>query len=444
MATQIRISDHFNYSRLLRFTVPSIVMMVFTSLYSIVDGVFVSNFVGKTAFAAVNLIFPFLMVLGVVGFMLGTGGSALVAKQMGEQKPEKARQTFTLIVLAGAFSGVVLAAIGIPLLKSVAMMLGAGEELASLCAEYGRLVLSALPFFILQNMFQSLFVAAERPRMGLWVTVAAGLTNILLDYLLIAVFSLGLRGAAIATAASEATGGIIPIVFFAMRNKSPLRFVRTHMDWRAIGQSCSNGLSEFFGNISSSIVAMCYNYQLLRFFGEDGVSAYGVIMYVQFVFFAVFLGYTVGTSPIVSYNYGAKNHRELHSILVKSIRLIGMAGIVLTACIELSAGPLSTLFVGYDTELLSLTRRAFRIYGISYLLVGYNFYASAFFTALNNGLISATIATTRTLLFETSAVFLIPALLGHENIWFSVTFAEAMSLALSATLIVANRKRYNY
>ncbi len=393
MAQPISISEHFGYRKLLRFTIPSMVMMVFTSVYSIVDGLFVSNFVGKTAFAAVNLIFPFLMVLGVVGYMLGTGGSALVAKMLGEGQKERAQRVFSLLVVAGVVVGIVFASVGMAFLPQVAVFLGADEAMKGLCVEYGQILMLTLPFFILQYMFQSLMVTAERPKLGLWMTVAAGVMNIVLDFVLIVVLGMGLRGAAIASAMSEVMGGLVPVVYFLFPNGSLLRLVRPVMDWRALGKACSNGLSEFFGSVSGSVVAMCYNYQLMRYIGEDGVSAYGVIMYVQFVFFAVFLGYTIGSSPIVSYCHGAKNHAELHNVFVRSLRIMGVLGVGITAAMELLAWPLTKLFVGYDPALFALTRRAFMIYGASYVLVGFNFYASAFFTALNNGVVCIMSAT---------------------------------------------------
>jgi len=444
MAQPISISEHFGYRKLLRFTVPSMVMMVFTSVYSIVDGMFVSNFVGKTAFAAVNLIFPFLMVLGVVGYMLGTGGSALVAKMLGEGQKERAQRVFSLLVATAVAVGIVFGATGIVFLPQVSLFLGADQAMLDLCVEYGRILLLSLPFFMLQYMFQSLMVTAERPRMGLVVTVVAGLMNIVLDFVLIVVLHMGLRGAAWATVASQVTGGLIPVVYFLFPNGSLLRLVRPVMDWRALLQACTNGLSEFFGNVSGSVVSMCYNYQLMRYIGEDGVSAYGVIMYVQFIFFAVFLGYTIGSSPIVSYCHGAKNYAELHNIFARSLRIMAVLGVLLTAVLELLAWPLTAVFVGYDEALFALTRRAFMIYGASYLLVGFNFYASAFFTALNNGMVSALLATVRALVFETAAVFVLPAVFGAGSIWFSVVVAESLSLLMSAALLLANRKRYHY
>ena len=440
----IQLSDHFNYRKLLRFTLPSIAMMIFTSIYSVVDGVFVSNFVGKTPFAAINLMMPFLQLLGVVGFMLGTGGSALVAKTIGEGNLPKAKGIFSMLIVVGFVSGIVFWALGGLFLEPIARFLGADEAMMESCLLYGRLLLVALPFFILQNMFQPLMVTAERPQLGLAFTVGAGCLNILLDYLLIVVFGMGLKGAAVATIAAQIAGGLLPLLYFVLPNKSLLRFVRPDFDGRALLQSATNGMSEFFSNISMSIVCMCYNYQLMRFVGENGVAAYGVIMYIQFIFFAVFLGYAVGTAPIVSYNYGAQNHAELKNVFRRSLKIIGALGIVLTLTLELTAGPLTKIFVGYDAELFHLTAKAFMIYGISYLLVGFNFYASSFFTALNNGVVSAIISTARALVFETSAVFILPAVFGVDGIWFSVICAEIMAIIMSAAFLAKNRERYHY
>lgn len=419
-------------------------MMVFTSIYSIVDGAFVSNFVGTTPFAAINLIMPFLMFLGVVGTMLGTGGSALVAKTLGEGQKDKANRIFSMLVLVAFLSGIVLAALGIVFIRQISTFLGANAEMLECCISYGRIILIALPFMILQYMFQPLMVAAERPRLGLVVTVLAGVMNIILDYLLIVVFGWGLNGAAIATAMSQVVGGLLPILYFIFPNKSLLRIVKPEKDIKALGQACFNGMSEFFGNLSGSVVSMCYNFQLMKYFGENGVAAYGVIMYVQFIFFAVFLGYAVGSAPIISYHYGAQNHDELHNVYQRSLKLIGFMGIVLTLSLELFAGPLTKIFVGYDETLFDLTRHAFRIYGLSYLLVGFNFYASSFFTALNNGTLSAIVATMRTLVFETCAVFILPALFGADMIWLSVCCAEIMALILSVVILSRNKKRYHY
>ena len=444
MIKKIQLSDHFGYRKLLRFTIPSMLMMVFTSIYSIVDGAFVSNFVGTTPFAAINLIMPFLMFLGVVGTMLGTGGSALIAKTLGEGQKDKANRIFSMLILVAFISGIVLAAIGIIFLRQISIFLGADVDMLECCISYGRIILIALPFMILQFMFQPLMVAAERPRLGLVVTVLSGIMNIILDYVLIVVFGWGLNGAAIATAVSQLVGGMLPILYFLFPNKSLLRIVKPEMDMKALGQACFNGMSEFFGNLSGSVVSMCYNFQLMKYFGENGVAAYGVIMYVQFIFFAVFLGYAVGSAPIISYHYGAQNHEELHNVYQRSLKLIGFMGIVLTLSLELFAGPLTKIFVGYDEALFALTRRAFRIYGLSYLLVGFNFYASSFFTALNNGVISAIVATTRALVFETSAVFILPALFGADMIWLSVCCAEIMALILSVVFLSRNQKIYHY
>lgn len=444
MSSLIKLSDHFGYGRLLRFAAPSVLMMIFTSIYSVVDGVFVSNFVGKTSFAAVNLVFPYLMFLSVVGFMLGTGGSALVAKFLGEGKSEKAKGVFTMLVLCGFVSGCVFSAVGFFTVGPVAEILGADGELLDDCVLYGRILLVSLPFFTLQNIFQPFMVTAERPQLGLIVTVFAGVMNIFFDYLLIVRLGMGIEGAGWATVAAETTGGLIPAVYFMLPNKSRLRFSIPLPDWRSLLKSLFNGLSEFFSSVSGTIVSMCFNYQLMRFLGEDGIAAYGVIMYVQFIFFAVFLGFSIGTSPIISFNYGSGNDEELRNVFHKCLKIIALMGIVILGMMEVFAAPLTKLFVGYDAELHRLTAKAFRIYGLSYLLVGFNFYFSAFFTALNNGLLSAVISTSRALIFETTAVFLLPVLFGVDGIWFSVLCAEVATLLLSALLFDKYKEKYKY
>jgi len=444
MANAIQLSDHFGYGRLLRFTVPAMVMMIFTSIYSVVDGIFVSNFVGKTAFASVNLIFPFLMLLGVVGSMLGTGGSALVAKTLGQQDRSLANRIFSLLVVAGVVVGVVFALLGFLLLEDISVLLGADEQMVGLCVTYGRILLIVLPLFILQYMFQSLLIAAEKPTLGLAVTVIAGLTNIFFDYLLIVVLDMGLIGAACATAIAQSVGGLVPLVYFAFPNSSLLRLVKPHYDGRALFQAATNGLSEFLSSVSMSVVSMLYNWQLMRYIGEDGVAAYGVIMYVAFILMAMAFGYSMGVSPIVSYNYGSGNHAELQNVFRRSLVLVAFMGLVSVIAAELLASPLAHLFVGYDDGLYALTRKAFMIYCLSFLLAGFNMFASAFFTALNNGVISGTISFCRTMVCETSAVMLLPLLFGMDGIWYAIIVAELMALLLSFFLLVKYRSRYHY
>lgn len=440
----IQLSDHFNYGRLLRFTVPAMVMMIFTSIYSVVDGIFVSNFVGKTAFAAVNLIFPFLMLLGVVGSMLGTGGSALVAKTLGQRDRELANRIFSMLVVAGVVVGVVFCIIGFWLIEDIAMLLGARGDMVQLCVTYGRIILPALPCFILQYMFQSLLITAERPTLGLAVTVIAGLTNIVLDFLLIVVFDLGLVGAACATALAQTVGGLVPLVYFALPNTSLLRLVKPVYEGRFLVQAATNGLSEFLSSVSMSVVSMLYNWQLMRYIGEDGVAAYGVIMYVAFILMAMAFGYSMGVSPIVSYNYGSGNHAELQNVFRRSLVLVAIMGAVTVVLAECLATPLSQLFVGYDEGLFALTRKAFMIYCLSFFLAGFNMFASAFFTALNNGIVSGVIAFGRTMVCETTAVLVLPLLFGMDGIWFAIIVAEVLALMLSASLLLRYRRLYHY
>lgn len=444
MAKNIRLSDHFTYSKLLRFTLPSIVMMVFTSIYGVVDGLFVSNFAGKTAFASVNLVMPFVMILGGMGFMIGTGGTALVSKILGEGDPDTANRTFSMMVLFTLALGIVLSAAGIVFMRPVSRFLGATDAMMDDCVLYGRIVTGFTFAFMLQNVFQSFFIAAEKPKLGLKVTVAAGLANMVLDALFIAVFNWGVAGAAIATGLSQCVGGVLPLVYFLRPNSSLLRLSPTRLRLRPILAACGNGSSELMSNISSSVVSMLYNFQLMRLTGEDGVSAYGVLMYVQFIFISIYIGYSIGCAPVVSYHFGAQNHRELKNLLGKSVLLMGCTGVALTALAMALADPLSRLFVGYDAGLFALTSHAFRLFAWSFLLAGFNIYASGFFTALNNGGISAAISFLRTLVFQSASVLILPIFLDVDGIWWAITVAEVFAFLISVTFLLAKRGKYHY
>lgn len=440
----IQLSDHFSYRRLLRFTLPSIVMLIFTSVYGVVDGFFVSNFVGKTAFTAVNFIMPFLMILGAVGFMFGTGGGALIAKTLGEGNKEKAIQLFSLLVYISAASGIVLSVLGIIFIKPIAILLGAQGQMLKDSIVYGRIILMALPAYILQYEFQCLFATAEKPKLGLYVTVAAGLTNIILDALLVAVFPFGLKGAAAATAMSQCVGGIIPVIYFIRRNTSALKLTKTHFYGKALIKACTNGSSELLSTISMSIVSMLYNAQLLKYAAENGIAAYGVLMYVNMIFQAIFIGYSVGTAPIIGYNYGSGNHAELKGLLKKSVIIIGTTALFMFIAAEIMAKPLSIIFVGYDQGLLELTLHAFRIYSFVFLFAGFTIFSSSFFTALNNGLISAAISFIRTLIFQIAAVVIFPLIWGLDGIWMSTVAAEIMSVIVAVLFLTAEKKKYHY
>lgn len=441
---KIQLSEHFTYKKLLRFVLPSIVMMIFTSIYGVVDGLFVSNYVGKTAFAAVNLIMPFLMAISALGFMIGTGGSAIVAKTLGEGKKEQANEYFSMLVYLTLIGGIVLSALGILFSPLIARGLGADGALLTNCVLYARITLLSMPAFMLQNVFQSFFVTAEKPKLGLGVIVIAGVTNMVLDFLLVGVFQIGLAGAAFATVTSECIGGLFPILYFARKNSSLLKLGRTHFNGQIFLCACGNGSSELMTNLSSSIVNSLYNIQLMNLAGENGVAAFGTIMYVNFIFIAIFLGYSIGSAPLVSYHYGASNHDELKNLFQKSLRLIGIWGLMLFILAQLIARPLAAIFVGYDADLFSMTQNGFRIYCIAYLINGFNIYGSSFFTALNNGLISAAISFLRTLVFQLAAVLLLPLLLGINGIWSAVAVAELLTLGLTVTFFVRNRKKYHY
>ena len=441
---KIQLSDHFSYKRIMRFTLPSIVMMVFTSIYGVVDGFFVSNFAGKMPFTAVNFIMPFLMILGAVGFMFGTGGSTLIAKTLGEGDRARANRLLSLLVYLSLACGAVLAALDMALIRPIAILLGAEGEMLNNSVLYGRIVLLALPLFMMQFEFQSFFVTAEKPQLGLATTIASGVANMALDLLFVAVFKWGLVGAAAATAISQAVGGLIPIIYFSHPNTSLLRLVRTEFDGRAVVKTCTNGSSELLSNISMSLVGMLYNTQLLKYAGEDGVAAYGVLMYVNMIFLAIFIGYSVGTAPVIAYHYGAENRAELKSLLKKSLNIILICSAGMLILGEALAKPLSLLFVSYDAELLALTLRGFRIYSFSFLFAGMAIFGSSFFTALNNGLVSALISFLRTVVFQVAAVLVFPLVWGIDGIWLSIVVAELMAVAVTAALIVKLRPKYGY
>jgi len=442
---EIRLSDHFSYGKLLRFTIPTIGVMIFISVYSIVDGYFVSNFAGKVPFAALNLIYPLIMVLGSVGFMLGTGGTAIVTRLLGKNNPRKANAVFSMLVYVAIALGVVLGILGMVLARPAAVFLGASPEMEDWCVLYGRIMMAALPALILQFMFQPFIIAAERPKMGFWITFAAGMTNIVGDALLVGCLGWGLAGAAIATALSLYVGGLAPLVFFlSRRNDTRLHLTRPVRQMRYLGETCVNGSSELLSNVAASAVSMCYNYQLMKYLGENGVAAYGVVMYVMFIFIAMFVGYSVGIAPVIGFNYGAENHQEQKNIFRKSLWMTAVAAVAMVLFAEAMAAPLAQLFVGYDAELCALTEKAFRIYSLSFLLCGFNIYGSSMFTALSNGVISAVISFFRTLVCETSAVLLLPLLFGIDGIWFAIVAAESVALCLTTFFVLRYRHRYGY
>lgn len=438
------LSGHFNLKRLLGFTFPSVIMLIFTSVYGIVDGYFVSNYAGKTPFAAVNFIMPVLMILGCIGFMFGTGGGALIAKTMGEGESKKANEIFTLIVAVSAACGVVLSVLGIIFLPRLAELFGTDGQLLENSVTYGRIILAALPFYILQFEFQCLFATAGKPRLGLIVTAAAGIANMVLDALLVAVFPFGLKGAAAATAISQFLGGTIPLLYFCRKNNSLLRFVKCRFDKKVLLKTCTNGSSELMSNISMSVVSMLYNVQLMKYAGENGIAAYGVLMYVSMIFQAVFIGYAVGSAPIISYNYGAGNKAELKSLLKTSAAFMAVCALIMFAAGELLSKPLSLLFVGYDKELHGITAHAFSIFSFSFLLSGFAIFGSSFFTALNDGFTSAAISFLRTLVFQIAAVLIFPLFFKLDGIWFSIVAAEIMAVCVTLLFLAIKRKKYGY
>ena len=442
----IRLSDHFTYRKLLRFTLPSIAMMIFTSIYGVVDGYFVSNFVGKEPFAAVNLIMPFIMIVATVGFMFGTGGTALVSKTFGEGDPERANRYFSLFVYASFLLGILFSVLGIVFLRPIAALLGATGTLLDNCVIYGRIVIAAMPFFVLQLLFQSFFVAAEKPNLGFWVIVAGGVTNMIGDAVLVTLLpqELKLSGAAIATALGQLVGGGVPLVYFFRKNDSILRLGRTRFDGKALWKATTNGVSELVNSAAMSVVGMVMNVQLLKYAGENGVAAYGVMMYVSMIFSGVFIGYSVGTAPVIGFHFGAKNRGELSNLLKKSLVLLLIGGILMVAAAEALAKPLALLFVGYDAELMRLTESGFRIFGLSFFFMGFAIFGSGFFTALNDGVTSAIISFLRTLVFELAAILLLPLLFQTTGLWCAIVVAELMATVLSFLFMAIKRKRFGY
>lgn len=441
---KISLSDHFTYRKLLKFIAPSAVMMMFTSIYGVVDGLFVSNYVGKVPFAAINLVMPFIMILGGIGFMIGTGGSALVSKTLGEGDREKANRYFTMMIYLSLICGAAASVIGFVFIRPISYLLGATDAMIGDCVEYGRMIFLFTTAFMMQNVFQSFLVTAEKPRLGLLATVGAGVTNMALDAWFIAGLGWGVKGAALATGISQTVGGILPLIYFLRPNSSLLKITRTKLEGRPVFLAVTNGSSELMSNISASVVSMIYNIQLMKFAGEDGVAAYGVLMYVQFVFIALFIGYAIGSAPIIGYHYGAINHSELKNMLKKSIVIMSISGIIMTLLAQALALPLAKVFVGYDEGLFDMTVHAFRVFSFSFILAGINIFASSFFTALNNGAVSAAISFLRTLIFQSTAVIVLPMIWELDGIWLSITVAEVFALIISVTFLAAKRKKYNY
>lgn len=441
---RIQISDHFDYKKLIRFTFPTIVMMIFTSLYGVVDGIFVSNVLGSGPFAAVNLIMPVAMIMGSVGFMAGTGGSALVSKTLGEGKRKKANEDFSSLIYFLILAGVAMTVSGLVFLRKIAWLTGARGEILEDCVVYGRILVLALIPFLLQNAFQSFLVVAERPKMGLMISIAAGMTNMALDFLFIYILRGGIAGAAAATALSQVVGGVIPLVYFIRKNNSPLRLVWTKPDFMAIARSCGNGSSEMLTNLSISLVNILYNKQLMKLAGADGVVAYGIIMYVSFIFSGTYIGYSTGCGPVISYHYGAGSWQELKSLYKKSLTLLLAAALFMTGIAEALSGLMAGVFVSYDKQLLAMTTNAIRLYSLSYLLSGFNIFGSAFFTALNNGMVSAAISFFRTLFFQVVMILALPLVMGLNGIWLSMTAAEIPALAVTVVCLYKNRKKYHY
>ena len=440
----IQLSDNFTYSKLIKFTMPTIFMMIITSIYGVVDGLFVSNVVGSDAFASVNLIMPVLMICGAIGFMIGTDGGAFVSKTIGEGNKKKANESFSMLIYLLIIVGLIITVLAVIFIRPISIALGAEDKILEGCVAYGKVLMLGIVPFVLQNSFQSFLVVAEKPKMGLAVSIAAGVTNMVLDFLLIYVLDMGISGAAAATVISQTVGGIIPLIYFIRKNNSPLRLVKARFDFKVIGQSCLNGSSEMFTNLSMSVVNMLYNMQLLKYIGTDGIVAYGVIMYISYIFNGVYMGYSIGTTPIVGYNYGAENKDGIKNLLKKSLIIILMCALILTGLAEMLSGTLSKIFVGYNKELLDLTTKAVRIFSLSFIISGFNVFASSFFTGLNNGIVSGIISFLRTFVFQIIMIFTLPLIFNINGIWMAVIFAEMLALCVSFMFFAKNKTKYEY
>ena len=441
---KIQLSDHFTYKKLIRYSIPMIGVLILTSIYGVVDGLFISNVEGDIAFSAVNLILPGVMMFSSIGFMMGSGGAAIVSKTLGEGKKEKASQYFSMIVYFLIIIGIVCAILGCILTKQISSLLGASEKMEKYCIEYGRVLFLFLPFMMLQYMFQSFFAVAEKPNVGLLITLCAGITNAIGDYLLIVVFRLGITGAAVASGASMVVGSVPAIIYFAFKKDLKFKLVPTKFDWKALGHTMSNGSSEMVTNISMSFVNMLYNAQLMKYYGENGVSAYGVIMYVGFIFSGCYMGVSQAVAPVVGYNYGASNEEELKNVFKKSLIILAVMAIFLTGSAEALSKPLAYVLFSHNEELLKLTTYAIRLYAIGYTISWINIFGSAFFTGLNNGLVSAIISFGRMLVFQLATIFILPLIFDSTGLWLAMPVSEVFSLIVTVTFFITMRKKYNY
>ena len=439
---EIKLSDHFSCAKLLLFAIPTIGMIMISITYDVVDGYFVSNYIGKTAFSAVNIIYPFQLLLSMVGYMFGSGGSALIAAELGDGNQQNARLYFTAIIKAAAAIGVVLAVAGVLLLRPVAVMIGATPEILEYGLPYGRTLFLFLPIMILGYTFQSILITAEKPKLGLYISLGNLFSNALLDWLFVAVFKWGMVGAAVATGIGACLNGLVPLIYFARPNSSPLHFCKGRVQVKPLLKACGNGSSEMVNDMSTSLIFVLYNYQLLRMLGEDGVAAYGVTVFVEGIFAAVFYGLAMQATSIVGYHFGAKNYPELKSLLKNGIILNFISGILMFVLAQVSAPLISRIYVGYDETVYRLSVHAMRMYAFAFLLQGFNEYASAYFTGLNNGLVSGILAFTRTFLIQTVMILVLPLLLGTDGLWLAQAATEVFAAVIAIVFFITRKHEY--
>lgn len=438
------IAQEFNLISLLRFVAPTVVMLVFMSLYQMVDAVFVSKFVGENALSALNIVYPFPSIVIAVSIMLATGGSAIIARNMGEGKEKEAKENFSFIVLVGAVIGVAIATAGILFIEPLIYMLGATPSLYDYCYEYLFILVLSVPLSVFQMLFQSFFVTAGKPHLGLTLTVLGGVSNIVLDYVFIVLCGFGVSGAALATSIGYSIPGLFGLIYFAVSRKGTLYFVKPVFRWGVLFKCCINGSSEMVNNLAVAVTTFLFNVLMLKYEGEAGVAAITIVLYAQFLMTSAFMGFSSGIAPVVSFNYGSGNVRQLKKIFKISVWVIAVVSAAVFVIAETCSDVVIMVFTPAGSEVFGLTKYGFAIFSFSFLCTGMNIFASALFTAFSNGKISAILSFLRTFVFLTACLLFLPLFWGVDGIWLAVPVAEVMALFVSVYYLVRFKKVYQY
>lgn len=418
--------------------------MVFMSLYTMVDGVFVSRFAGTAALSAVNIVYPMVSVVVAVGVMLATGGSAIIAKRMGEGKPEQARQNFSYLILAGVLIAVGMAALALVFLKPLLHLLGARGALFELCYAYALPLVFFIPSGILQMLFQTLLVTAGRPMLGLTVTVLGGVANIVLDYLFIVPLQMGIAGAAIATGIGFSIPAVFGLLYFALRRSGPLCFVRPKGGGKMLLRCCANGSSEMVTNMSTAVTTFLFNLLMMRYAGEDGVASITIVLYTQYLMTAVYMGYATGTAPVFSFHHGSRNGEQLRRLFRISMGFIALCSVATFALALVFAKQVVVIFTPAGSPVFEMALYGFRLFSGSFLFAGVGIFASAMFTAFSDGKVSAAISFLRTFAFIVLALLLLPLAMGLDGVWLAVPLAEVLGFGVSLFFLYRKKKRYCY